>query len=130
LLSPKQSFPKKERLTHRKSVQELFSKGQAAFLYPLKVLYIPRLDGGLPSYPKILIAVPKKRFKKAVERNRLKRKIREAYRTQKNQIDFLYSEHSPKSMAFIYVGKEDMPYAQLKMKLKAAISKVSDALGH
>ena len=78
----KNTFPKKEKLCGEIRIGRLFAEGEAFIAYPLRVVYKfseEREDSGV----KILISVPKKKIKKAVHRNRIKRQIREAYRLNK-----------------------------------------------
>ncbi len=111
---PSQQFSKKERLCKKKDIQELFAMGKAFTIYPLRVLYVPATDP--PN--KVLISVPKRSFKKAADRNLLKRRIREAYRTQKN---ILLQQGKPFHIAFVYLGREILNFNIIDKKLKEAL---------
>ena len=76
------TFKKSERLSQKKSIQELFDKGSSFYLYPFKVFFIP---SEAPDH-QILISVPKNIFKRAVDRNTIKRRIREGYRLNKSKL--------------------------------------------
>jgi len=97
------TLQKRDRLKSRKLIDTLFSSGQSSFVYPLKMmhLHLPDLD----SKVKMAVTVPKRQFKKAVDRNKVKRKIREAYRQLKPSFEQHQSE-KPQSviLMFIYVG--------------------------
>lgn len=98
-------FSKKEKLKSKKLIDKLFSEGQQLSNYPIKLIY---LKSPLPKDTKIQVgfAVPKKNFKLAVSRNRVKRVLRECYRPNKpvifNNIEGTYA------FLFLYLGK-DMP---------------------
>src|SRR4051812_43206035 len=96
-------FPKEERLSSKKLIEELFSKGSSYYLYPFRLLV---KDEKLPEgqlFPQVLISVPKKKFKKAVDRNRLRRQIKEAYRLNKGNIFCdLGLDSVPPYMAIVY----------------------------
>ncbi|MFH0759281.1 MAG: ribonuclease P protein component [Bacteroidota bacterium] len=77
----KYSFKKGERLTSRKSVALLFKSGRRTEAYPLRILYDLNNEGRFPCL--MAVSVPKRLFKRAVDRNLLKRRIRETYRQQK-----------------------------------------------
>ena len=114
---------KKERLTDKKLIEELFKKGSSFSLYPLRVLYIP--DPDPQGCNRILISVPKKQFKKAVDRNKIKRRIREAYRTEKH----LLNQPEPQVfylIGYIYIGKESLPFREINSKLKASLQRLND----
>lgn len=95
-----QSFGKHEKLKLRSHIQQLFSQGQLLKSYPVKLLYLPIAD--LENH-KTGVSVPKRKFKKATDRNHLKRLLREAYRLNKHHI-----QETPKkyAMMLIYMGKE------------------------
>lgn len=118
------NFPKKERLHKKKLIQELFDNGSSFYLYPFKVLWLPRPELGSHQ---MLASVSKRRFKKAPIRNLLKRRIKEAFRLNKNQNHF--SELTPSALiAYIYTGKEVHDYALIESKLKKTISRLSKEL--
>src|ERR1700712_260756 len=79
------TFPKKEKLCSEKLIQEVFKKGKSIYLYPFKLYYLNNSITPL-QFPQILFSVPKKNFKKAVDRNNIKRKLKEAYRLNKSKI--------------------------------------------
>jgi ribonuclease P protein component len=111
-------FPKEERLSSIKLIEELFSKGSSYYLYPFRLLV---KDEKMPPgqlFPQVLISVPKKKFKKAVDRNRLRRQIKEAYRLNKGNIFFdLGLDNIPPYLAVVYTAKEKIPYKKLEEKL-------------
>lgn len=115
-------FGKKERLHHRNKIQELFEKGSSFYLYPFKVLYLQE-NAVEPLQPhQILISVPKRKFKKAPDRNRIKRQVREAYRLQKHLIA---PETLRKTLliAYIYTTDKIMPSTVLSQKLKKTLER-------
>ena len=106
------TFRKEERLSKEKIIQELFDKGSSFYLYPFKVFFLPNRDNQYPCH-QILISVSKKNFKKAVDRNLIKRRIREGYRLNKNQI----GDQNKLVIAYIYSAKEILPSAQIHERL-------------
>ena len=106
------SFRKAERLNKEKDIQELFEKGSSFYLFPFKVLVLTP-SGSSPVFHQVLISVSKRNFKTAVERNRIKRQIREAYRLAKN----LLPSASRKRIALIYTHKEILSYREISMKM-------------
>ncbi|MFL5730014.1 MAG: ribonuclease P protein component [Cytophagaceae bacterium] len=113
---PSEKFPKTERLTSQKIIEELFSKGSSAYLYPFRLKMLGKSTEN-KALPQILITVPKKNFKRAVDRNRIRRQIREVYRKNKS---ILFSEKNvimPLYLAIIYSAKEKIDYNELEKKL-------------
>ena len=121
------SFKKKERLHHRNDIQELFDKGSSFYLYPFKVIYIAESIDSKMKPQQILISVPKRKFKKAPDRNFIKRQVREAYRHHKNLID---PEKLNKSLriAYIYTSDKKMPSDVLTKKLKKTLERLHQEL--
>lgn len=117
-------FPKKEKLCGEIRIGKLFSEGNAFIAYPLRIVY--QLSEEKSDVPvKILISVPKKKFKKAVNRNRIKRLIREAYRL--NKTDFLSAMEKKEinlSLAITYVSDKETDFSKIQEKVTLALSKV------
>lgn len=79
----KQQFKKEERLHEKKLIGALFKEGKSFYKFPFKVFYYKLEE--VETYPaKVLISVSKHNFKRAVDRNRIKRLVREAYRKNKH----------------------------------------------
>jgi ribonuclease P protein component len=123
------SFSRDERLKSRTLIGRLFKGGTAFLAYPLRVVWLP-VDGpaaeGAPAAPvQVAIAVPKRSFKTAVARNRLKRRIREAYRLHK---DALYEklaarQSAPVALMLIYIAREAVPYSEIEAGIKKMVRK-------
>ncbi len=109
----KHSFPKQEKLTGKKKIEGLFKNGSSFYLNNFQVRYLQSDEEG-PN--QILISVPKRNFKRAVDRNLLKRRIREAYRLNK---DLAFHEESRKSVytGFIYLSKEILTFHDIQTQL-------------
>ena len=80
------SFKRGERLKSRKEIARLFQKGQSFGQYPLRLIWLEKKEkeGDFPI--QLAVSVPKKKFKKAYQRNRIKRQIKEAYRLQRTHL--------------------------------------------
>jgi len=119
------TFSKKERLSHRKQIDKLFSEGRSFTLHPFKVFYAIHENAG--EYPvQILIAIPKKEYKKAVDRNRLRRLIREAYRLNKHAlVEHLSQIKLNIHIGFVYLGNSAIPpFAEIEEKLTSCLQKL------
>ncbi|WP_373518671.1 ribonuclease P protein component [Pricia sp.] len=113
------TYPKKEKLKSRKLIDQLFAQGKSASNYPIKLIY---LDTELPKGVKIQagVAVPKKNFKSAVKRNRIKRLLREAYRLNKHQV-FNNSE-ATFTFLFLYLGREMPTYLEIEKAMNGVLA--------
>jgi ribonuclease P protein component len=100
-------FGKKEKLKSRKLIENLFATGKSLNVFPIRVSYkFLSLQGEERSGMQVGVSVSKKNFKKAVERNRIKRLLREAYRLQKKPILELLKEKGLQgNVFFIYTDK-------------------------
>lgn len=127
-MKPKHTFSKAERLCGEIRINELFTKGKAFIVFPLRVVYMSeKKQDDMPV--KLLVSVPKKRFKRAVKRNLLKRRMREAYRLNKLQMEnLLLSKDYTLNLAFSYVANEELPYALIEKKMLEAFIKIGDKL--
>ena len=106
------TFQKQERLHKEKLIKELFETGSSFYLYPFKVLVKRNPDQSFPVH-QVMISVSRKNFKKAVDRNLLKRRIRESFRLNKNLLQV-----TPKYLiAYIYTAKEILTFAQIQERL-------------
>lgn len=115
-------FPKTERLHSRKLIKELFDKSSSFFLYPFKVIFLPGIPG---ETNQVLISVSKKKLKRAVHRNLIKRRIREAYRLNKHLLEGGDTE-IPKRIGLIYVSSDLMEFVAVKKKLIRILSKIKN----
>ncbi|SDD74083.1 ribonuclease P protein component [Pricia antarctica] len=113
------TYPKKEKLKSRKLIDQLFAQGKSVSNYPIKLIY---LNTELPIDVKIQagVAVPKKNFKSAVKRNRIKRLLREAYRLNKHLV-FNNSE-AYFAFLFLYLGKEMPTYPEIEKAMKGVLA--------
>ena len=109
------SFPKKEKLTSKIIIDRLFKEGESRFKYPFRILFLSD-DVYAKLFPQLVISVSKRNFKRAVDRNRIKRLIREAYRLQKYELVSLFP-YKPSHMAILYTAKEEIQLEELKKKL-------------
>jgi ribonuclease P protein component len=108
----KHTFRKEERLSKDKLIQELFDKGSSFYLFPFKVFFMPNPDKD-PSFHQVVISVSKRNFKRAVDRNLIKRRIREAYRLNKELIPV----QNKLLIAYIYSVKDILPSIQIQERL-------------
>lgn len=113
---------KSERLHADKLIKELFSEGSSFFLYPFKVQFFVKKDGG-DGTSQVLFSVSKKKIKKAVGRNLIKRRMREAYRLNKA---LLSPVPHGLSVGLIYVSSELIEYSEIEAKVKLALRKLAN----
>lgn len=101
------TLKKNEILSSKKLISELFKSGQSKFKYPFKLIYqiVPREDSGF-NCALFSISVPKRNIKTAVERNLIKRRVREAYRLNKHSLYDKISDNKQIILMFVFVGKK------------------------
>lgn len=113
-------FTKQERLKSRKTIELLFLEGDSFTRPPVKMIFLP-VEG--IEVDQAGFSVSKKIFKKAVDRNRLKRQMREAYRNNKH---LLKSNNGPRfALMFIYINKEKASFNTIQNAVLALINKLS-----
>ena len=119
-------FPKNSKLCGQLRIAQLYKEGQRFVAWPLRVTYMPVTDNPSP-VTEVLVWAPKALFKKAVQRNRLRRLMREAYRLNQ-EILTSNSESGQTSnfyIAFNYMDKEEQPYAVIEKAVCKALKKIS-----
>jgi ribonuclease P protein component len=111
------TFPKKEHLCSKKRIEQLFNrKNPSLGVYPLRLTWVPAL-ARTNAPPEVLITVPKRTFKRAVDRNRLKRLLREAYRLNKYRLTEAEDGHPVALLGILYTGKEKSELPLIEKKL-------------
>ena len=120
------TLKKRERISSRKEIDQLFKEGVGFIAFPLRVIYSEKksLSGAAVS---ILISVPKKKFKHAVKRNRIKRLIREAYRLNKNAlIPCCIEKECGLLIAFLFIGNEMSQWNEINTAVRKALEIVKE----
>ena len=115
---------KNERLKSRKSIEQLFSEGRKIITAPYKIQYLLTRSAGSAS---LLFGtgVSVKNFKKAVDRNKIKRLTREAYRLQKLTLqETIKTNNMQLNVFFIYTGKEVPEYNEAYKKVGVVLKKL------
>ncbi|RLD33838.1 MAG: ribonuclease P protein component [Bacteroidetes bacterium] len=121
------AFNKREKLTKRKHIEELFSNGTVINAFPYRILW--ELTTAQDSPIKFAISVPKKKFKRAVDRNLLKRRAREAFRLHKAELfNKLEDENKTLNIFFIYVSHDILDFHTIEKKIVQIIQKVIAAV--
>lgn len=119
-----ESFPKSEHLCSRKIITKLFAGGNSRSMsaFPLRMVYMPlpeKEDGNTAS--QMLVSVPKRCFKRAVKRNRVKRQVREAYRKNKVIIDGRCL-----AIAFIWLDNKLYPSSVVTERMVNLLQRVAE----
>ena len=110
------SFPKEEHLCRKKLIDELFGQGSSFGLYPLRLVWRPT-ESPATEPLQVLVSVSKRNFKRAVDRNYLKRLMREAYRLNKYRLLEAEGGHRVGLLAIIYTGKEKKAVGRGRKKI-------------
>ena len=117
-------FPKKQKLCGEKVIERLFANGKSISEKPFRAIWNFEKNNDQVCV-KSLIVVSKKRLKLAVERNVVKRRIKEAYRLQKKQLEcFLESTNQQLNLAIIYQQEEILDYKTLEEKINLLLSRL------
>lgn len=121
------SLQKNQRLKREKQIQYLFHKGKSILVYPVKVQYLFQKPAeNQAGNFQFGVSVSKRYFKKAVARNLLKRRMREAFRLQKTGLETALAESSGNlSIMFIFVGKEMLEYQIIKEAINQILTRLT-----
>ena len=113
------ALPKSERISGRQALLDLLEKGKGGTAGCLRFKAAPSCVDGDSAVSRIMVSVPKKQFKRAVKRNLLKRRMREAYRLRKSMLQF------PVDILFVYIGREVLPYETIYNDMSEALERIA-----
>ncbi len=115
------SYPKTEKLKSRKAIDILFSQGKSVSKYPLRLVYF--LEENTNAKKNVGVSVSKRYFKRAVDRNRIKRLLREAYRLNKTQM--LPNTNASITVMLLYQNKEMPTFELINEKVVGLFEKLN-----
>ena len=122
------TFQKKERIVSKKLIETLFEKGNSQTLaaYPIRAIFqkTERREDCAPV--QILISIPKKRFKHAVDRNRVKRQIRESYRHHKHLLSQVVGQDEQLLIAFVWLFDKHLPSQDVEKKVVNLLQRIAE----
>ncbi|MDB5032257.1 ribonuclease P protein component [Mucilaginibacter sp.] len=123
------TFKKEERLCNKKLIDKLYHNGSSFLCYPFKASWLI-VDGAQVVPAQILFSVSKKRYKRAVDRNLIKRRMREVYRLNKQQQLYEVLNAADKKIVFSvgYIGKEIAAYEFIEKKMQKLLTQLSTEL--
>lgn len=118
------TFKKEERLTNKKTFELLFGSGKSFTDSPFRLVWIEiKSDSILPV--QFGISVPKRSFPKAIDRNTLKRRIRESYRRNKHTLyEKLKKKNLHIALMVMYIAKSELSYQEIERKMILSLQKV------
>src|SRR5690554_3315158 len=117
-------FPKAQRICNKKDIDLLFSNAQSVRQGSIMLRYAFRESHSDEAQQQILIVVPKKRVRSAVNRNKIKRQLREIYRLNKEVLKTADPKGKTLLMACIYTGNEKTGYHELEKHFRQAMEKI------
>lgn len=116
---------KSDILRGKIAVDRLFSNGSSFVIYPYRVVYVYRKAESGQSILSLLFSVSKKRFKRAVKRNLIRRRIKEAYRLNQGNLNrFLQDRQIHLDLALLYLDRTVIEYAFLQKKMQDLLVKL------
>ena len=121
-------FPKNQKLCNEKAIERLFENGKSLTEKPFRIIY--NIDNNNEDvFLKALIVVPKKRVRLASDRNVIKRRVKEAYRLQKSELEkYLKSNNHQLNLAIIYQKHEILDYKLIEVKIKLILDRLKEEL--
>ena len=123
----RRKFYRGERLKSRKEIGRLFQKGaKSANSYPIRAMYVAAAERRNDFPVQVTFVVPKRKFKRAPDRNLLKRRMREAFRLNK-QLLAERAGHAQLAVLLIYTGRELMNYPYIEKKVRRVLRAIADA---
>ena len=122
-----QKLPKSERLSGKYNIDHLFTNGESFVVYPFRIVYAFTTPEYVEAPAAMFVSVPKKRFKRAVKRNFIRRRVKEAYRLNKTVITDLLKENDLHLIfAIIYLDKELREYNVIEPKIREMLRQIKN----
>lgn len=119
------TFKKAERLNSKILIEKLFQGANSFQSFPFKVLWLVNEKDEVDSSAQILISVPKKKFKSAVQRNKIRRRIKEAYRKKKAELyKFLKTKNRNIALILIYIAPNEIEYKEIEEKINVTLERL------
>lgn len=119
---PQFKFPKAEKLCSKDSIKQVFTQGKTFMSYPLQFRYLPAGS----SETRVMVSAPKKRFKRAVVRNRLKRLMREAYRLNRHSLHGGQTGHETgMNIVCCYIGQAETDFATVEQAMVKGLQHIA-----
>ena len=124
------TLSKEERICSKKLINELCTgNGRSMTAFPLRVVFMKRTIVDDQPRAAMLVSVPKRYFKHAVDRNRVKRQVREAFRRNKSIItQNLTDDHDAVAMAFVWLTNEKYPSSEVENRMVRLLTRISECL--
>jgi ribonuclease P protein component len=118
------TYGKHQKLKSKKEIDQLFKQGRSIFMFPIKLLY-DELDTSRDEHVRASVGVSSRYFKKSVDRNRIKRLLRECWRQEKEDLEIWASSKGVYVNIFlVYVDKTVPEHSQLSIKFPALVEKL------
>ena len=124
------TFRKRERMVSLKLIESLVGGGcsQSVAAFPLRAVYMLSERQRDDALVQLLISVPKKRFHHAVDRNRVKRQVREAFRQHKDLLCQVVPEGQRLLLAFIWLSDEHRPSKEIEGRIVSLMRRISEKI--
>ena len=122
---------KKERIKHLSAVRVLFDGGKSIVAFPVRAIYHIRKHEENQPVASILVSVPKRHFKHAVDRNRVKRQLREAYRKNKSElVDRMTAQHPGETLcvAFVWIDGRQAATSRVDYCMQQLLQRIGERL--
>lgn len=120
------TFSKRERLVSQKQIEELFGGSPSVAVFPLRAVYINKVRARGAEPVQVLVSVPKKRFHHAVDRNRVKRQIREAYRTHKALLLDVLPADRQVLLAFVWLSDQHWTSEKVEQRVIGLLKRIAE----
>lgn len=130
-MTPRQTLSKTERLKSYKRIRILFAQGQKFKVFPLVIYFLLRVEKveGVEGILQMGVSVGKRHFKRAVDRNLLKRRIREAYRKQKHELkEFLIASGISMDIFFVYSNARISDYPEIESAMQQGLNLLQEKI--
>ena len=120
-------FPRQQRLRKKKSIDALFKNGKQKKIDAILIYYLPNTEPSVKHH-QVLFSVSRKLYPRAVDRNKIKRRLREAYRKNKYILEYNSKLGVPFLLGYVYISRNILSYVEIEKQVRVSLNIIKQSI--